>query len=434
MSDVVAQQLEARIRAHRPLALPGTWADEVVFPHYDGLSLRNIPHTIAALLGAPFADHAPLDAAVWGDHAPADIQRVVLFLMDGLGYQHLRMVAEEDPEIRQLVADVTQGRGVVPLTSTAPSTTAVALTALWTGGTPGQTGILGTVMYLRELSTLGNMLRFRPMTGRHEGNIFEAWGYPPAAFAQRGGIGTHLAQAEVPSYVVQYQALMGSGLSGILHGGVAEPAYLHSGYSDMILRMEDALRATRGERCYINVYWAAVDTLAHAHGAHNRYTRREIKLQLSALRELLANPDLHDGQTLFILTADHGHHDVQHRHDLMEDALLAPLRDAMILGLSGDNRLPYIHLRPGTLPAVQDHLAANCGDWLMAVETDALLAAGVFGETLPPALRTRLGDLVLIPRLGHVVDDPSVTVLPLVSWHAGLSDWEMLIPFLWQRF
>lgn len=432
----LAQQLEHKIRANRLYDLSGAWAEKVIFPAYDGLSLRNIPHTIADILGAPFADSTPLEETVWQDsEALAGVERVVLFLMDGFGYKHLLQLADADPEIKQLIDDLTQGRGVVPLTSTAPSTTAVALTSLWTGGAPGQSGIFGTIMHLRELSTLGNMLTFRPTTGKHPSNVFEAWGYPAGGFSQRRSIAAHLSEADIPSYVVQYKGLMGTGLSGILHGGVSEPQYLHTGYSDFHLRLEDALIGTRHQKCYLNIYWAAVDTLAHMYGAHNQYTAHEAKTQLRQLRDLLKNPDIHDGKTLFILTADHGHYDVGQRYDLMVADILAPLRDAMILGLSGDGRLPFVHVRPGTVATVKEYLNTTCGDWLIAVETDALLAEGFYGVTeLPAPLRGRVGDLVLIPRLDHVVEDSSVGILPIVSWHAGLSDWEMLIPLMWQRF
>jgi len=32
-----------------------------------------------------------------------------------------------------------------------------------------------------------------------------------------------------------------------------------------------------------------------------------------------------------------------------------------------------------------------------------------------------------------LIEDSSVGKLNLVSWHGGLSEWEMLIPLLWQR-
>lgn len=426
-----AQQLESRIRDNRLLSLPVSWTDELIFPYYEGLSLRNVPHTVAAMLGVPMPDSAPLQADVWQGQFPQKaIDRVVIFLLDGMGYKHLQMVMEEDAELRQAVADLTGGRGSVPLTSVAPSTTAVALTTLWTGAAPGQSGMVGTTMLLREFSTLGDMLGFKPMRGKHFNDVFADWGLPPESIVGARGISEHLAENGIESYTVLDRYLSGSGLSRILHRGI-EHKVLHTGNSDMMLRLEDTLRQTRGKRCYIGAYWGALDGIAHAYGAHNRYTHRELRTQVLALRDLIQNPQVQDGRTLFVLMADHGHYDAPHSINIQKDAAAAPLKRAMAIGLSGDNRLPYVHLRPNTLESVKDYIAQTYADCLTYIEIEDAIAAGFFGSVVTDTARERLGDLVLVPRLEWTVQDPSVAAYPLISWHAGLSDWEMLVPFLW---
>ena len=51
-----AQSIEHDIYARRLLDLPVEWTNEIVYPSYDGLSIRNIPHSIAGLLDAPLDD------------------------------------------------------------------------------------------------------------------------------------------------------------------------------------------------------------------------------------------------------------------------------------------------------------------------------------------------------------------------------------------
>src|SRR5687767_12986388 len=85
-----AAALEQKIRARRLMDIPGAWSGELIFPSYDGLSLRNIPHSAAALLNAPLKNSVPLDNSVWGGEFPSKpVNRVVIFLMDGMGYRHL---------------------------------------------------------------------------------------------------------------------------------------------------------------------------------------------------------------------------------------------------------------------------------------------------------------------------------------------------------
>ena len=69
-----AAALETRIRANRLMDLSATcpWADEIVFPAYDGLSILNVTHAAAGLLGVTLPGSAPLRDEVWGDREVSD--------------------------------------------------------------------------------------------------------------------------------------------------------------------------------------------------------------------------------------------------------------------------------------------------------------------------------------------------------------------------
>ena len=69
---------------------------------------------------------------------------------------------------------------------------------------------------------------------------------------------------------------------------------------------------------------------------------------------------------------------------------------------------------------------------LLAYTLICLTLSVYFGKLLSN-FRHRAGDLIVIPRQGWLIEDSSVGKLELVSWHGGLSEWEMLIPLLWQR-
>jgi hypothetical protein len=439
MTDITMQatadHLEAMIRDQRLLEFPAAWGDELLFPYYGGLSLPNVTHTIAQMLDAPLPDSAPLLDDVWGDASPAgQVNRVVLMLLDGLGYQHLNMLADSDDEIHALLHDLTDGRGALPLTSIAPSTTAVALPSLWTGGTPGANGLTGTVTYLNEFSMPADMLRYKPTHGNYPVDTFFEWGLSSADVVALPGIAQHLESAAVETHVVINRMLMGSGLSHILHRGTVH-AHTHTGYSDALPVLRQVLQATQGQRAYVSMYHGGVDTLAHRYGAHTDFTAREAKIWLRGLRDCLNDTAAQDGQTLFLLLADHGHYDVAHWINLRTDEKAAPIREAMTIGMMADARFGHLYLRPGTVETVKAHLEAEYADCLTYLETDSAIDAGLFGDpaAFSPRTRSRLGDLILIPRLGYGLTDPSVTDYShLISLHAGLSDREMLVPLLWR--
>lgn len=427
MTTLITEQIEKKLRNNRLLDLPVFWSNELIFPYYDGLSLRNVPHTITQMLGAPFSNNSSLLSNIWQDDVP-QAKRVVLFLMDGMGYKHLQMLMESDTEIRQVVADLNAGRDLIPLTSVVPSTTVVALTTLWTGATPAESGMSGTLMFLRELSMLTNMLSFSPLFGKHPQDVIASWGVSQEDIVKVAGIGEHLAEYNIPIYTVTNKSYIGSGLSRILHRG-SEHLVSHKGYSDMMLKVAHLLQKTRNESCYISIYWSAVDALAHEYGAHTKYTHAEIRRQLFALRDIINKPSAKDGQTLFMLLADHGHYDATTIIGLAQDEVI---KQAMQMSISGDERHGYLFLRHGTLDIVKNHIQETYPESLTCIDTQTALQAGYFGENVSPAITHRIGDLILIPRQGYILGDPVLGTLPMISRHAGLSDWEMLIPFIWQ--
>jgi hypothetical protein len=425
-----AQAIEADIRARRLLNLPVDWADEIIYPAYDGLSIRNIPHSIGQVLDAPFDDNMPLDSRVWGDESLNDIQRVVVFLSDGLGYLYLQELMEEDPELEDTVLELTDGRGFVPLTSSAPSTTAVALPTLWTGASPATHGMLGTSMFLREKSTLTNML-FNNAIMNPRGSVLSDDDLHD--FVPVNGFAQHLTANNIATHLILNRAYLNKGLlSNVMHRGVSY-GYSHGGHSDVWVRLADVLHDTAGQPGYINIYLGAVDSLSHLYGAKNIYVHYEIKEQLKHLLEVVSSQGVQDGQTLFIFTADHGHANAPRKIDL-QSTESESIRRMMRLGLTGDMRLGQLHLQNGLVDDAIALIHANYGDSLTAISTAEALSTGLFGDdTIYSESKHRLGDVILIPRLGTQVVDSSLGVLNLESWHGGLSEDEMLVPFIYKR-
>lgn len=427
-----ADALEARIRANRLLSLPVAWADEMVFPHYGGLSIYNLAQSVAHVLGVDLPNPVPLDEAVWGGDSPVgQVDRVVMFLSDGLGYRWLRRFMDDDPALRAAVADLSEGRGPLPLTSVTPSTTAAALTTLWTGHTPIAHGIIGLTMFLREFSMQFYSLTFAPPGRRFAENTFAQWGLNPDTFIPVEGLAMALQAAGVPTHLLLDYRLMESGLSRLLHRGVSQ-RHFHLSFADFWLRLGEALRATTGQRCVVSVYWPAVDALAHAYGANTPYLRAEVRQQFENMTRLLADSGIRDGRTLLLFLADHGHHDVPRLVDFRRHPQAGPVRAALRCGMSGEGRLPYLNLLPDGRDEALETLSCDFADTLTWVDAHAAAYAGLFGPEAPYAESLhRLGDAVIVPRLGCMVIDSSPE--PVVSAHGGLTDWEMLVPFIWKR-
>lgn len=427
-----AEVLEARLRANRLINFAPEWTQDWVFPYFNGLSLYNIAQTVPHLFGIPMLDAAPLDPAVWGGDDPTgQVDRVVMFLSDGLGYKLLNQFIADDPELRDLVSEISDGRGFVPLTSVSPSTTVAALSTLWTAQSPIAHGVVGLAMLLRQFSMPIYMLSYAPYTGIHEEGTFEHWGLNSQEFIPVPGIAEVLSSAGVETHLLLEKSLIGTGLSRVLHRGIQQ-YHIHMGHSDTWLRLGDVLRQTAGKRCCVQIYLPNFDTLAHAYGAYNPYVQHEVKTQFTQLRALLNDPAVRDGRTALLIFADHGHHNASQVVNLAADPQARPLHDALRIGLTGEPRMAYLTVRDGMRGQVIETLETHYGEMLTWVDAQQAASAGLFGTQTPYVESLyRLGDLIVLPRLEWVVTDAKPP--RLVSWHGGLADWEMLIPFMFKR-
>ncbi|MCZ2095352.1 MAG: alkaline phosphatase family protein [Chloroflexota bacterium] len=430
MPDALASSLERRILERKLLEIETPWASEIVFPYYDGLSIRNLAHTVVRLLdGRPsggWLGSAPLDGALWEPYW-GRVKRVVLFISDGLGWRLLQELIAGDPALAQTVADLTAGGMLVPLTSVAPSTTAAALPAIWTGSSPIATGLVGTQLFLREFGTLASMLHYRPVCGRHRADVLEEWGLDFGALLPLKTLGEALAERRIPSHLLLQKDLLGSGLSRVMHRGV-QHVVRHIGYTDLWINLRELLRETRRERCFINVYWSAVDAVAHLYGAATEQALAEIGRQLADLRAVLDAGGVADGRTLFALVADHGHSPITDYVSIQDHP---PLAEALRCGPGGETRFRYLYLREGYRAGVIDYLRQTMPDRFAAVRPEEAQAAGLFGPDPPHReAGARLGDLAVIAREGAGLSEKRQGPLASASRHGGLSEREMLVPLL----
>jgi hypothetical protein len=240
-------------------------------------------------------------------------------------------------------------------------------------------------------------------------------------------LGQLLAARSIPSYVLLQQSLFGSGLSRIMHRGVRH-VVRHFGYTDMWISLRDLLRQTRGDRCFVNIYWGAVDGVSHLYGTVSEQSITEIRRQLGDLRDTLAADGIADGRTLFLFAADHGHTPVQEFINLADHA---PMCQALRCGLGGEGRLAYCYLRHDFRQQVIEYLCAALSDQMTYVIPSDALGAGLFGSEVPYAeTAARLGDLTLIARGGIHVGDRPLRAPSSASRHGGLTDREMLVPLL----
>ena len=421
MTDLSSQILPI-IKAHQIESLP--LDQDMILPFYEGFSLVNLPCTITRLLGAPDFGKPPLQEEVL-DRLGGTYEKVILLVVDAMGKDLFDQMLSPD---KDLVWERMKDQAFyAPITSICPSTTASALTTLWTGEAPAAHGIIGYEMWSKEFGMVINNIHHSAASSRGDTGGLSRSGFDPHAFLSRPLLGTHLVKHGINPTTFIHSSIAHSGLSVMQMEDVDIQTFVDE--ADLCVSLAEYLNSRHGIREYVYVYYSDVDTLMHRYNAGNP----RVSLQFEAFSHLfekaflggLSTPVAKD--TLLILVADHGskitpkypEYDLSRHPELMGHLVMQP---------TCENRLAFLYIKPGRMQAVQDYVLKTWpGDFLL-VDPNTALDDGLFGEgPLKENVRERLGNLIIIARGDKYLwwaPKPN----PMAGRHGGLSASEMLVP------
>jgi hypothetical protein len=369
--------------------------DTFVEPAYSSRSLSEVVPAIAASLGCPLGER---EDALELPEAPS----YVVFLVDGLGANLLRRYARAAPFLASLLPGSTPG------TAGVPSTTAVSLTSLGTGLTPGGHGLVGYTSRIPGTDHLLNALQWSkeidPVAWQPEQTAF-------AALEVAGGQVT----------VVNKREFYGTGLTVAAHRGAA-----YVGADRVGERIAGAVSASRAPHSLTYLYDGDLDWTGHRHGVASSPWLQQLAM-IDAEAEQLR--DALPPATRLLVIADHGMIDspAGRRTDVDE---VPALRQGLVL-LGGEARFRHLYCRAGAVADVAAAWTATLGEQAEVLTQEQAIARGWFGPVSDRVL-PRIGDLVVASRGDHAV--VSSTDFPyektLVGLHGSLTPDEMYIPFL----
>lgn len=318
----------------------------------------------------------------------------VLIVLDGLGWEQLQDHRAVMPTLAAFEGD--------RITTVAPSTTAAALTSITTALPPGEHGIVGYRMVVDD--AVFNCLRWgtraRPDC---RSTVPPAMVQPYDPF-----LGT------APPLVTKAEFRRSGFTDAHLRGGRL------AGYRTPALLVHEVARLVReGERT-VYAYYDGVDKVAHEYGLGSEY-RAELAFADRLVADVVAA--VPSGTTVMV-TADHGQVDcgrglLEIHPDVLSQTTL----------LSGEARFRWLHAEPG---GVDDLLAAAVEHhehhaWVHSLED--MLDRRWFGHVVSEEVRSRLGDVALLPFEPTGFDDPDDTgPMELIGRHGSLTGAEMYVP------
>jgi predicted AlkP superfamily pyrophosphatase or phosphodiesterase len=360
--------------------------DRPVLPDYGGACVTNVVPTLL---------EPPADLPAWLPAGVAAADQVVLFVLDGLGWNQLRA----RPSLAPTLSAMAGG----PITTVAPSTTATALTSIATGMTPGEHGVIGYRFDVAD--SVLNVLRWS-VDGRDA----------------RGSVPPESIQAVEPFLghrpaIVTRAEFKSSGFTRAHLEGAR-----FNGYRVTSTLVVETARALRENEPFVYCYYDGIDKVAHEYGLGEVYDA-----ELAAVDRLVGDllAVLPPGAAL-VVTADHGQLDVGDR--------VVPLHPEVLAHTSmqsGEGRFRWLHARPGRCEALLEAASQHHAGVAWITTRDQAIADGWFGPKVTEAARGRLGDVALVARDDIAFHDPDDSgPYVLVGRHGSLTADEMLVPLL----
>lgn len=358
-----------------------------ILPAYGSGCLSNIVPTLCAPQGLGSVPD-------WMPNGVSGAHRVVLLLLDGLGWNQL-----EQHRMHMPVLSSFSGSHI---TTVAPSTTATALTSLVTGLAPGEHGLIGYRIDMGD--TVMNVLRW----GDEHGDLRRR--YPP----QQVQPCPPFLGLSVP--VISKAELEGSGFTQAHLSGVKSMGWRAA--SSIAVTIRQALDS--GES-FVYAYYDGIDKIAHERG-FGPYYEAELRAADALVAQIVS---MLPADTVLLVTADHGQVHVGDNTIIPSPSLMEHVDHQ-----SGEGRFRWLHARRGREGALWD-AAQQYGDVAWVVTRTQILDEQWFGARVSEFIARRMGDVALVPFAPVSFEEPlDGGAFDLICRHGSLTADEMLVPLL----
>jgi hypothetical protein len=362
---------------------------QIRMPSYDGRGLLNL----AAELELRLTGRSPsrgLEAGLAAEIPEAE--SYVLLVIDGLGDHQLgHHAAEPMAEARRAAIDA-------PF----PTTTTASLSCLVTAAVPSAHGVIGHLLWLPEIGSVVNTLRWVTIEGRPVD-------FDTAAMLPTPNLWERLRSAGREPVTVQPGGFLGSPLSRMLYRGCRfEPVW------DTVDLVEATIQLAAVPGRLVTTYLPHLDVAAHVTGQRSEEYAAAMELASQIWRQLAERLPAH---VALIGTADHGHIDYpEHAKRLLRGPDIQGLR------FWGDPR--------GVLTSGPPEALDRFGRWLGSQPVDGDKLDELWGSGSPhPALGERTPDALFLAADGEVLLPPGFDKR-LMGYHGGLDPAEIEVPLL----
>lgn len=365
-------------------------------------------------------------------------KNVIFFFIDGFGWRFY-----QDFKDHPFFTELAKYGSVEKLTSQFPSTTAAHVTTWNTGLPVGESGVFEWTYYEPKLDDLFCPLLFS-YAGTTERETAQTSGLAPSEFYPDTNLFQTLNKTGVEGHVFQHIEFSDSPYSQVVTDSATSHGY--KTITEALYNIRQLLKDTKTSR-YITFYYGMVDTIMHKYGPSSPQAHAEIENTLDTLlnRFLIPLSQEMPGETTLLLTADHGHMEVDPATTiyLNTDPALSGIEKFIkrnqanhMLVPAGSPRDMFLYIKDEMLDEAQDFLASRFEGKADVVKTQTLIDKGYFGPTISDTFLSRVGNLIILPYALESVwwYEEGKFSQKHYGHHGGLTPQEMEIPLFTCQF
>ncbi|MEK7616339.1 MAG: alkaline phosphatase family protein [Patescibacteria group bacterium] len=364
-------------------------------PLYDSYCFSNIPRTIQDI----FFDEKKslLPKEVLGS-LPSRYEKIVLFVIDGFGWQFFERYSEKYPFLRYIVKN-----GVVSqLTTQYPSTTASEMTTIHTGLPVGEGGVYEWFYYEPKVDAIIAPLLFSFAGKKERGNL-QSTGIDPKDLFPQQTLYAGLREKNIDSFIFSYVEYAQSPYTKIMtRGGTNIP---YATIPEALTNLSDLL-ITNHRKSYYVAYFDTIDKIAHQYGPDSPQFAAEVdaffysmeRFFLNKLKGKLKN-------TLCMITADHGHASINPKTTIYLNQRFPQVAEWLKTNKKGELLVPagscrnmILHVREEYLSRAHTFLRNSLACKAEVYYVDDLIKQKFFGLGEPSKVfLDRIGNLAILP-------------------------------------
>lgn len=403
-------------------------SEHFVYPDYGRYSIAEIVPSLLKRFGVESRRGVFPDNFLPPKKSPDE--KVLLFMADGLGFDHF--VEHQELDFFHRLA--TRGQ-VHPITSVFPSTTPAALTTIHTGLTPQEHGLPEWTVYFEEVDRIIQTLPFTYEPGHRRESVMDIGGAPEMLY-EGDTIYERLRVSGIKSFMMTYYEYVDGSYTRMTQKGAETIGYLNG--TDLFAKLKEKIENTPGP-AYFFVYWSEIDRVEHFFGPRSPEHIKQLEDFSFLVNRFLSQLDQNkSGEVLVLLTADHGQTDIRGENIIYLNQYL-PVQENYSKSKQGNVILPsgaphdvFLAVNPEKLDETRDFLAHELKERARVLTINDALKEGLFGLNDPSVkFLRRVGNLLILPFEGtHVwYKYGQEEEYRLRGMHGGLSEKEMVVPF-----